>query len=892
MDNLLDPLTVGQRIGQQLSERPLSEDDGTTVDCKTSINVLPLRYSAVYAEEGDQAALNRVPEFTGPPVADTPLSQAKYASRFLREGYLYVLVNRLGTYGWEHCFHVSADALLSPMDPSAPTKASGGMPFFTINEVEDVSEGFMLFLPDPLSLRLLEQIRTQSSQRNKLQRFAFATLAHSCGGEDVIEPTVLGQKVAEFVGFEDKEVGQLLQKQMFPALTDPQDENAQPADLADQWSRFDSIQRALEGEKGFAVVLSDAIGITQELNNHRNDALEPLKDWMEREDDQGISNEQRFYTAELIRNLRNDYTDGRISSLAQQDVARYRLRVGMRYMPSVRAVGEAAIGGNSQPLARDYELAEEYQQGQVEVFEESKQRISTQRKAEFEQEYDQKYKPLLDQDAREAFEARMADKSLEQEALLASRADAHLAWLQSESFLDSLEWYDSRSIIWGWSYAIQVMQATIGMDGTEKGAALLAEWWKDINLRDRANLAWGVYCLNQMEIRSAGTEDIQEFRANDAAHTNAADDTGWIGPDPARIMDGFKQLTTAFGTANSALAVDTPEWFRTSSLGITMGWYTQFMRGFFENARIETMDRATLRITLGLMKAQLARQASQIGIKRLWLSRGLPHEEAKVRRFLTRDISATLDANSTQFLRFRLGVVVAIIETYSLYDALSRHNKGTRDYAKIAGSAVTLVAAIADTVATGINMLLVMGKYRATDVGAAATFQLGGFSFWGGMLASVGAMFSAADDFAEAVAHRKNNILLASAYFSRFSANVGIAVLGTAVGLASSASYLAKLAEYGKSQLMRKLASLLLPLARTLATATVRGVLVSSALIIGYAVTSWTAVILSVGLWFFSDDGLQEWCKRCVFSKEDNPDYYDDYADETGAFYQALQDVN
>ncbi|GEN22715.1 hypothetical protein HCU01_06640 [Halomonas cupida] len=121
---------------------------------------------------------------------------------------------------------------------------------------------------------------------------------------------------------------------------------------------------------------------------------------------------------------------------------------------------------------------------------------------------------------------------------------------------------------------------------------------------------------------------------------------------------------------------------------------------------------------------------------------------------------------------------------------------------------------------------------------------------------------------------------------------MGIAVLGSAVGLASSASYLAKLAEYGKNQLMRKLASLLLPLARTLATATIRGVLVSSALVIGYAVASWAAVILSIGLWFFSDDGLQEWCKRCVFSKEDNPDYYDDYADETGAFYQALQDVN
>ncbi|WP_157958929.1 hypothetical protein [Salinicola sp. RZ23] len=306
-----------------------------------------------------------------------------------------------------------------------------------------------------------------------------------------------------------------------------------------------------------------------------------------------------------------------------------------------------------------------------------------------------------------------------------------------------------------------------------------------------------------------------------------------------------------------------------------------------KGARSETMDRATLRISLGLVRAQLARHAAQIGVNRRWFSKGSARELAKAKRFLSHDMRAALEGNGSQFMQFRLGVAVAIIESYALCQTLSKQDKDSRDYAKIAGALVVVAGSIADTAASSINMVMVMGKYRATDVGKAARFQLGGFSFWGGMLASVGALFSAIDDLQEfAVQVKKDNTILVFAYGARFLANVGIAILGTAVTLSSSTAFLSRVAQQGKTALARQLAGLLAPLARTLASAAIRGVLMA-----GFAVVSWAGIILTIGFWFFGDDALEAWCKRCVFTTEDVPDYYADYAEEVGAFHQALQDV-
>lgn len=57
-------------------------------------------------------------------------------------------------------------------------------------------------------------------------------------------------------------------------------------------------------------------------------------------------------------------------------------------------------------------------------------------------------------------------------------------------------------------------------------------------------------------------------------------------------------------------------------------------------------------------------------------------------------------------------------------------------------------------------MVMVRRKYHAPDVGKVARFRLVGYSFRGGMLASVGALFAATDDANEFFTNSKGGIVI------------------------------------------------------------------------------------------------------------------------------------
>ena len=888
MSNVLITPDDMERISRQMeiSQQTL---DSLYATCKRSLHILPLRFSAIYAEAEDAAALAAVPEFKGGLASSPGLASAKYAARFLREGYLYVLVKRLGRYRWEHCYHVGPEALLSPLDINDPKPASGGIPYFTVQDVEDVSEAFMLFHPDPLSPRVLRYIHQLSHWREKLQRFDLASMAYSCVGTDVIEPGQLSSQVAEYIGYKDADVARLLQEQTFPSLTDPFDENAEPIDFAQYRMRFENTLRSLSDGKGVAVVLNDAIGITQELNNFRNNALEPLRAWMEAKEEGKPTNEQKFYCAEMIRNLDEAYVDGKVNGLAEVEVKRYRLSIGMRYLPFVQAVERAKSSGGAQALPIDYEMAEEYESRQQEIFDSARVRIKAQRADEYRREYNKKYAPLLDQQARRRFDAEMDEMSQAYERKFEARSSDHLWWVQSTAFLDALDFYDSRDLIWGWAYAIQVTMAMVGMDGSTDGAALLSRWWLDVNMTDRGNLAWSVYCLNQEEMRSKARQDIESFRSRDQADAGP-DDQSWLGQNSMLVADSFKQLSLAFIAANSVIGGATPEWFKNSRLGITMTWYTQFVRMFFEKGGLERIERSLIRIVLGLKVASMGEGAGRLNIKNLIFNRTQRDANKLYNNsfYTTQEIDDAIGRNSNNFLNARMAAILGISELILLYNILSREEKGSRDYFQAATSATLLLAAIADTAAAYQCAVISIRRYLSAAVPDISSYRLGGFSFWGGTLASVGALFCAVDDVLMAVSFskKKNSTILFAAYAARALANFGVAVLGLTLTLASSVGFLTLVSTEAKSVLLRNVAARLLPLAKYLARLSARYALAAV-----YSVFIWATVVISIGLWFISDDALESWCKRCSFAAQDDIDYFDDFEEEVDGFYTALQEV-
>lgn len=899
----LDPLGISKSVNSELDKSNQDDSDGSSVDCIKEVNILPLRYSALYAEDEDKSALDKIPEISGSTVSSIPLKNAKYSARLLREGFLYILVNRFDTYKWEQAYYVNSDSLLSKIDITKPLKVSGGQRFFTLRSVEDITDSYMVFTPDPLSQKTLGKIKSSSVLRNKLQQFDIKSLCRSPVKEDVISRELIDNNVAEFLAKEDKSISDLLQKQLFPPLTDPSKEESSPVDLTIRKYIFSNIKQVLNSEnglaEGFAVVLSDPIGITQELNNFRNDALEPLKNWMEQEDENGLTNEQRFYTAELIRNLDNAYVEGQKQRSAKQKADMYKARHFSEVKTSVMKVnGEKFNGEKWSASAEDHRLFNQYESNAQQIYDAAYAGITKDQEKEYLEEYKRKYAPLIDQGARKKFDQRIDKRSKEQEALLALRAEDHIAWLTSTSFLDALDLYDNRDYVFGWAYSIQVMQATIGMDGTDKGKSLLQSWYYDINLRDRSNLVWSSYALNQTNIRVKGQEELEKFQEKD--NRNCDDSDGWIGPSANKLVDGFKQISTAFNDANKAISDPSslPSWFKKNFLNTTMTWYTQFIGGIFSKVngglKVSSLERKVIRSTLKLLTSQLPKQAADIGMARKWYKRGASAGKKKAQAlahasdYLEHDINQAINGSSSDFLKTRLSIISVLIESYGLCQALSKQNKNSRDYEKIAGSCVVLFGAISDTAASSVGMVVLMGKYHKTDIGDAAKFRLGGFSFWGGMLASVGAAFVAVDDAFESMHQLKNrNILLSVVYLVRFMVNIGVAVVGTALTLASSAAYLAKLASSGKTAVARTLATRLLPVARVLASTAIRGTLAAA-----FSILSWAVIIISIGVWFFGDDALETWCKKCVFTTESDPDFYENYAEEISGFYSALGDVS
>ncbi|MCU1731923.1 hypothetical protein NTG44_09415, partial [Pseudomonas sp. 20P_3.2_Bac4] len=108
--------------------------------------------------------------------------------------------------------------------------------------------------------------------RDRLQKFDLRTLANSCGVfDDVITPSHVDSLVAEFRAVGDVAARAMLEKQAFPPFRSALAPGDVPRDMDSIYRN--ALERLMDGG-GVAVVLDDPIGIVQELNAWRNDAIE------------------------------------------------------------------------------------------------------------------------------------------------------------------------------------------------------------------------------------------------------------------------------------------------------------------------------------------------------------------------------------------------------------------------------------------------------------------------------------------------------------------------------------------------------------------------------------------------------------------------------------------
>lgn len=312
--------------------------------CKPGdLPILFTRYAATFSADATRAAalkkLKPVGEFKAPPI---PLKTASYAVRMLREGVLYVLVEREGRKKWMG-YMVHPHGYLSPFNPLlTPAPAEPASPacevvirgasksLVWVPDPTSVTNLWYFFHPDAVLLDVLQKLEESPADLPRLDIAAWARKpvpqSHTCG------PSELPIRIAEWAALNDGAMLAGLNEQLYGVMgietveqgygegqvpiyvnaalkqsrTDPPSGDIFSAD--NPWGhwrrtermgpgtlpsyadvhreRLQEIARVLAGDPsdpkkplGVVAACPDAIGIAQEMNHWRNKPYRDLILW-------------------------------------------------------------------------------------------------------------------------------------------------------------------------------------------------------------------------------------------------------------------------------------------------------------------------------------------------------------------------------------------------------------------------------------------------------------------------------------------------------------------------------------------------------------------------------------------------------------------------------------
>jgi hypothetical protein len=340
---------------QRVQNSKGNEKPSACVGCKQKVTIFPLRYGVVASDK--IAERNKLtPNFPAHLKPDLPkqkLKSARHAINRLRAGYLYVFTKRIirdaknpsiEEFKCEALFTVSESGILNyTKTQSGNIRLTRLADMIIVHDVPSIKEFRLLFTPDPLTSQMIKRITTEEELKNKVQFFDLNANIKNPTGKDVLAQELIHKHLAESIATRlgdvpagaakanraDFESVKVLEAQLFavPLLSDVPYEEFNKKYLPgmfgnDQYfNHFRLIETQLSIEllkieneemgKGFAVVLDDAIGITQALNAWCNAGVEDtLEAWLQTTtDDNGIqvSNERKLHTAHAFMGVKKAY---------------------------------------------------------------------------------------------------------------------------------------------------------------------------------------------------------------------------------------------------------------------------------------------------------------------------------------------------------------------------------------------------------------------------------------------------------------------------------------------------------------------------------------------------------------------------------------------------------
>jgi len=861
MDSLSETLELCRRI--TTGYRPALRNS-PVANCTRRFELLPLRYAAIGGNPAQRARLPKLPSYLSPFQDVGEMTHSSYAIRPLREGFFYLLIKRHSApaYEWHSQYRVAPNGSLlyiSADAPWEPAPSAGNLDeiirsfgwTITLYDLDDIQELRPLFSPSPLTPRMLDNYRLlEDEYRGSLPAIDIARFIQPSSAPP--QPHVLKHDqlswVADFKAQDDTDLQALLDLQPFnnDQIVSPHASRQALAPLVNQ-----------SKPRGAALVIEDAIGITQELNAWRNAAVDDVKTkWLERTVEPGVDNERKLLVAQSFLEIEKLYPQMMAEQIVKREVMAEKVRNQPHLHAEIYAFSERA---RQQADAHDERMKPHLAQFERDV----RAKVQVRQDAgEFSKKFDQKYGHLVDRQAMhdqlEAFEQAMQHAQQAAE----DRAKDHARWVVSERLLQALDRYDNADLISGLAFAEQTGQCVIGMELSEWGTKVLDHWWRS-DVADRANLAIRGISYNQNDIR----EELAALRAAAKA-----------GPPAESSFELRESLArqahiaaNAFGRINS-LYEELQKSNNTASIGLH-AWYVALGRQVLRTGAPNSADRALhhgLRVTLFASVHETAVDIRLSDAARSGQPIDPQRSGGQIARYLDQAWAENLmHANNSDFYKVRVSGLVCLLEGMLMaFKAHELPDSDVRVKTELLAAAMTTAAAGFEIGASYVDQVVTRyGARSATGRGAAAT--LGRLKLWGAGLAGTGGLVLAWWDFADANKHIREaqnkessarNIRLASAYRARGAATIALALAEGGTAIAMAKPFFDHLSHSAKTKFARMLASSMGELAKKLGTQVARVLL--ARLVVG---AFWIGLVLTIVIYLFEEDALENWCRRCCF---------------------------
>ncbi|STQ92351.1 Uncharacterised protein [Janthinobacterium lividum] len=530
-------------------------------DCKfcdkNGLFILPLRYAAVVGE-GVAGSVPALPGKLGDKVKHIKLENASYAPRLLRSGFLYVLIKRSGLLYWEGYF-ADDDAFLSkfPVDtpPSAAvtfscdrTTCGINASLIAIDKIEFVEKIYLLFTPTAMTTDRLDAYAANADARvGTGQMQVFLPKEWAAGSTEQphsLKPEELGKYVPESIlarqyqNASKSQLGKNIMEQLYRGTADAfRGMSNMPS--ATPGGRIGKLEEKMVAVKAAAFVVFDPIGITQELNDYRNAAMQPLEDFLKREDKDKISNQRKLEVMVAIE----DVKDAAI---------KYGVEIRKKNLADLDAIRLPNLDQDNAQMLRklnrvkEAEIIEERIRKNEEARENRREHILATSEQNEREKFTGKYESLIAVDEIDLLKKTLENLSNKADVETKKRNANHIKWVTSAELVDAFDSYDEQNLGSGFCFTLEHSLCTFGMFA-HKGNLPILKNWMDVKAVERKNLYMRANFYNFKSLYDDAKKAFQEAKdqVEAAGDISKVQGAPWLKACKG-LVDSFKKIDSAW----------------------------------------------------------------------------------------------------------------------------------------------------------------------------------------------------------------------------------------------------------------------------------------------------------------------------------------------------------